>query len=471
MRVPSAIKLAGYQKRWIRERSRFAIYKKARQIGITFATLLMLVLACVERRQRWYYLSAGERQAKEAIDEAQKHCDAIRTGVQVLDEPFRWQDREYFQLSILFPNGSRIAGLPANPATARGSHGNVVLDEFAHHKDAGAIWRALVGVITRGYQLRVLSSPAGKQGKFYGLWTHGDGLWKRHDTDIYQARDEGMVGIDGKPIDIEQLRRAVGSDPDDWAQEYEGKFTDEHHAWLPYELIDQAEDDDATLELPDYFIPTGQMWLGGDFGRTRGRTAFWLNEQLGDVHWMRALVVMHKAPFRMQVEMANALMPLVRRGAFDKGVFGGPLVEALQERWGTARVEGVQLTNTVKEDLATRLRIAFEDRRIRIAQDVELRRDLHSIKKLTTSAGNVRFDPEQNKQELERHGHADRFWAGALALHASSDAVRPFEPGDYSSVARSRFADADTLAMARSFMHADDDDADDDDDGAFRGWL
>ncbi|MHC1760407.1 MAG: terminase family protein [Negativicutes bacterium] len=64
-----------------------------------------------------------------------------------------------------------MIGLPANPDTARGFSGNVVLDEFAFHRDSRKIWTALYPTITRGYKIRIISTPNGKSGKFYELWS------------------------------------------------------------------------------------------------------------------------------------------------------------------------------------------------------------------------------------------------------------------------------------------------------------
>ena len=51
-----------------------------------------------------------------------------------------------------------------------------------------------------------------------------------------------------------------------------------------------------------------------------------------------------------------------------------------------------------------------------------LRDDLHSLKRTTTSAGNVRFVADRSE-----NGHADRAWALALALHAGHEEYEPFE--------------------------------------------
>lgn len=57
----------------------------------------------------------------------------------------------------------------------------------------------------------------------------------------------------------------------------------------------------------------------------------------------------------------------------------------------------------------------MEDRRLRIPYKPEIRADLRAVTKETTAAGNIRFTAERSE-----NGHADRFWALALAAHAGS---------------------------------------------------
>jgi hypothetical protein len=68
----------------------------------------------------------------------------------------------------------------------------------------------------------------------------------------------------------------------------------------------------------------------------------------------------------------------------------------------------------------------MEDRALRIPYDPVIRADLRSVTKQTT-AGNIRFTAERTTD-----GHADRFWALALAVHAGAavDAAqwRPMTP-------------------------------------------
>ncbi|MGZ5567969.1 MAG: terminase large subunit domain-containing protein, partial [Limisphaerales bacterium] len=68
------------------------------------------------------------------------------------------------------------------------------------------------------------------------------------------------------------------------------------------------------------------------------------------------------------------------------------------------------------------VRMAFEDRTIRIPNERLLRADLRAIRKEQTSSGNGRFSADRGV-----NGHADRFWALALALHATKRKSAPLE--------------------------------------------
>jgi phage FluMu gp28-like protein len=90
--------------------------------------------------------------------------------------------------------------------------------------------------------------------------------------------------------------------------------------------------------------------------------------------------------------------------------------EALQIKWGSYRVEPVTFTLAVKEDLAVRTRRNYEEGTIRIPDDRNLRGAIHAVRRIPTAAGNFRFDADRT--EL---GHADEFWAQALALLAGDN--------------------------------------------------
>ena len=104
------------------------------------------------------------------------------------------------------------------------------------------------------------------------------------------------------------------------------------------------------------------------------------------------------------------------RTCMDQTGMGEKPVEDARRRYGDSRVEGVLFSAASKLDMAGACRRRFEDRGIRIPHDRKIRDDLHSVKKVVTSAGNIRFDAERSGDS-----HADRFWALCLAVHAATD--------------------------------------------------
>lgn len=98
----------------------------------------------------------------------------------------------------------------------------------------------------------------------------------------------------------------------------------------------------------------------------------------------------------------------------DSTGIGMQLSEEAQRKFGQFRVEPVMFTNRIKEELAYAVRTNFENRTVFIPKEHKIREDLHSIRRITTTANNIRFDADHSE-----NGHADRFWALSLALHAA----------------------------------------------------
>ena len=88
-------------------------------------------------------------------------------------------------------------------------------------------------------------------------------------------------------------------------------------------------------------------------------------------------------------------------------------VEDAQRRYGTQRVEGVLMTPAVRLELASSLKRRVEDVEIRIPKSAAIRRDLHAVRR---AAGPPRAPRLVATEDTD--GHADRFWAAALACAA-----------------------------------------------------
>jgi phage FluMu gp28-like protein len=419
--VAAAVPLYGFQTRWMADRSRFKIGLMSRQIGKSFTVALEVVDDAFETGQDWVLLSAGERQSKELMQKVQMHTRAyMAAAIEIQVDTFDGSDKtKYTMLTITLPNGARIIGLPANPDTARGFSANVVLDEFAFHKDSDKIWAALFPTISRGYKIRIVSTPQGMGNRFHRLCTSDDNGWSKHIVDIYQAVKDGV------PHNIEELKNGI-DDPDAWIQEFEVQFMDEATAWLTYEMIAACQLDsipkeieyaDLTDELIDQIAASiqGRAFGGFDVARRKDLTVLDIEDQVGDVYWNRATILFPKIRLTLQKEMLWKLMDRIRleRTCIDSTGLGLSLGEDTVEQYGD-KAEQVEFTLKVKHDLSVRTRNIFEDRRTRISVCTKARDDLHSVKKITTAAGNIRFDAERTDKS-----HADRYWAKSLAFMAS----------------------------------------------------
>lgn len=446
-RISPIIQFHPYQQRWLADRSRFKLGRFARQTGKTFTTSGEIVEDCIDatvakKRTRWVILSRGERQAKEAMEEAVKPMTRafyeIYRGV-LKGEPPKvhedsWTspetDAKYRTFEVEFPEGSRITALPANPDTARGFSANVFLDEFAFHADSKKIWGALFPVISKGQQrLRVTSTPNGKSNKFYELATGKDDVWSRHTVDIYKAVAEGL------DRDIEQLRAGLG-DPDLWAQEFELQWLDEASAWLDFELISACEVAGRglvrTLEYTEGELSTalergeplrpavGKVYVGMDIARRKDLTCIWSAELIGDVLYPREIITMRRAKFSAQHEELDRIIARDNpvRVSIDQTGMGEAFVETQQGKHGSYRIEGVLFTGPNRFGLASGLKERMEDRKFRVPEgERDIREDLHSITKAVTTTGAVRL-----VHDGESDGHGDRFWGAALCCNAASDA-------------------------------------------------
>lgn len=412
-----------YQQRWIADTHRWKIGLWARQTGKSTAVALeinadILAAEAAGRKTHWVLLSRGERQSVELARKVRDFGRLISAARKILQGP------ELGELGggaseIVYPGGSRAVALPANPDTARGYSGNVVLDEFAFHADSDAIWAALYPTITRWYKIRIISTPNGQQNRYYQLWTEAQqpgSAWHAHRCDLTQAVSEGLA------IDPAALRAGL-RDEEAWRQEYLCEFVDEATAWLTWELIRAAEDPRASLERRALSNDeaVGTHYAGWDVARWHDLSVVWVVERVGDVLWTREVLTMRRASFEEQLARVAGAMQYygVRRLCLDATGMGEMPAEQAARRW-SGRVEPIKFTGGIKEHLAGDLRRLLEDRKLRLPIAEDVRADLHSVRALRTAAGNVRFAGET------RESHADRFWALALAVHG---AVRPSGAG------------------------------------------
>ncbi len=263
------IPVLDYQERWIEDNSQLKIAVWSRQSGKSFAAALRATLKCACDRTQYIVLSKGERQSRLFMEKVKDFCETFKE-LRILSDFETGPETDEKTMEVFFPDtGSRIIGLPANPDTARGYTGNIVLDEFAFHGDAHKIYAACFPIITRGYSIEVISTPNGTAGKFFeiakqaGLVTHETRNWKLetrecndqfpvsnfqfrspwsgHRVDIYSAVAQGL------PANIDLLRSGC-DDEETWLQEYCCQFLSDAQNYIPIEMISTCVHEEATAD-------------------------------------------------------------------------------------------------------------------------------------------------------------------------------------------------------------------------------
>ena len=347
------------------------------------------------------------------------HLIATDHGQVVLDE------KEKVSAYVLqFNNGRRIYCLSSNPNALAGKRGHVKLDEFALHQDQRLLYRVAKPVTTWGGSLSIISTHRGTSSVFNELirdiTENGNPMgWSLHTVPIQKAVEQGIVekinaNTGRKETREEFLARIQAEciDDEQWLQEYCCQPADEAAAFISFEMIHACEED-CLKDFRYLMNVRNPLYIGMDTGRKKDLTVIDVGELVGDVLVDRLRIELHKKTFgEQEYELYRLLaLPQVKRICIDASGLGMQLAERARERFGW-KVEEVTFTPAVKEELAYRLRAAFEDRLLRIARDVELRADLRGIKKEVTSSGNIRFVGETEGS------HCDRFWAKALRQHA-----------------------------------------------------
>lgn len=376
-----------------------------------------------------WFSSADESAAKEYIRYAGQWARLLDIAAQDLGETVIDEKHQIKALVIEFANGKRIHGLSSNPKAFRSKGGKLVLDEFAFHPDADGLWKAAGPIVTWGYPVRILSTYNGKGNRYYRMVDEArkGNKWSLHTTTVEDAVRDGLAArVLGKETasgdEVAAFLadcREIAGDEETYLQEYMCQPVDEATAWLTWSLITGCEAADAGK--PELY-EGGDAYVGMDIGRRRDLTVIWVIERVGDVLWTREVVSMKKAKFSEQdAELDRVFQTYrVRRCCMDETGLGMKPVEDAKRRHGEYRVEGVTFTGAVKQHLANLGKDAFEDKSARIPATKEIRSSHHAVRKLTTVAGNPRFDADRTEV-----GHADEFWAHMLALHAAENTMPP----------------------------------------------
>jgi phage FluMu gp28-like protein len=460
---PDAIFLP-YQERWILDRNRLKLMEKARQIGLSWSSSYAATERTAEEGARWdqWVSSRDDLQARLFIEDCKMWATVLHLAAEDLGEKVIDEEKKISAYVLHFSSGKRIHSMSSNPDAQAGKRGGRVLDEFALHPDPRKLWTIAYPGITWGGSMEVISTHRGSANFFNQLIREArehknPKQISMHRVTLQDALDDGFLFKLQKSLPEDHEIHAMDetryfdfiksgcADEESFLQEYMCDPADDASAFLEYDLIAACEyGQGEPWESSEYDRRfEGRLYAGLDIGRKRDLTVLWVLELLGDVLYTRKVITLKNMSKPDQEKVLWPWIGIMDRCCLDYTGLGIGWGDDAKKKFGEYRIETVTFTPKVKEALAYPVRGKMEDRKLRIPYDPKIRADLRAVTKETTAAGNIRFTAERSED-----GHADRFWALALAIHAAST---PAGPVGYESVTRRRFAGPADDAESGSF--------------------
>lgn len=474
------IELDFWQDDFIRNRNRYISLLKSRQTGFSFVVAIKGLVKALDPARTQYtkqFVSYNEEDAQEKIRYARQFYDSI---------PNRYKKKLVHQTATMLEfedvgskTTSRLISLPCRPP--RGKNGDVCLDEFAIYlpRLSKEIYTAASFCTLRCGCIEVGSTPLGTIGKFYEICTNRESYpnFDRYFIPWWYAKVmckdvRGAVQFAKEMETAERVER-FGTDRlislfqnstlEDFQQECECVFIDSSASYISLELIyantpgRREEDIPTNIEKDeDYFAAKrdveihcfkdadelilnyspekygSPLFMGLDIGRTSDATVFYI---IGVINGKKRSVLRHEmrnADFDAQTAVLNKLMENlpIYRCCIDDGGIGRNLAENAHKRYGE-RAELYHFDLQSKEILAMGVRTGLERREYELDNDRDFHAQIHSIKRTPSSGGSFRYDAERNEK-----GHADSFWAWALASYATDG--KKIEPNFYAEYARKK---------------------------------
>jgi len=316
------------------------------------------------------------------------------------------------QTVIQLLNGSAIVALPCSENLIRGYTANLVICDEAAFMPEDVIVQVIFPTLsaTDGSAI-FLSTPWGKDHFFYKAFTDPD-------YSVHHVKSTECLLI--KPEFLEEQKRNMTEEA--YRSEYLAEFTESANSFFPQDLIRDCIDAEleliTDLEKP---IPHAEYYAGTDFGKLNDHSAIAIikrqNTQL-------KLVYVHEFPLKTpytnvigHLVTANQKFHTFEKVTVDQTGVGEPVLEELKAQ-DIQNIEGLTFTVQTKENLLTSLKLAMEQKRLRIPYHRRLCEQINQQQYQYSKTGHLTFSHP-------RGSHDDLLWALTLATWTATKEQSP----------------------------------------------
>ncbi|MEG1740246.1 MAG: terminase family protein [Akkermansia sp.] len=422
-----------YQKKFLDDESDNILVEKGRQEGFSEYASLKAVRSCIkdDAKYNWWVCSKDETAAKEFLRDCQKWCNIYKYASSKIGLEIIEKENVY---TIEFASGVKIHVLSSNADVIAGKRGNLILDEFALHKEQQKLLKVSSAVTQWGDQRIVITTHRSKQSVFYALVNdivnNGNPMeWSHHKVTIEDACDAGIVerinAKTGKNMTREDFLkscRAKCFTEADYLEEYMCIAQDSAGQLIDWDVINKQTNNSLASETCDVST-LSKLCMGNDVARISDLHCYiGLSPLPGGEAWAVKIVDIQDREDKTWGSRDARLdhwarMPQVRIIDIDQTGIGDKYVEDGIKRNGF-KIRGIKFTNTSKDALAMPLFEAMRAGKIFIPNHGLLKMHIASITKGKTATGLPSYDADHNAD-----GHADLFWALALAWHSATSKV------------------------------------------------
>jgi phage FluMu gp28-like protein len=468
----------------------FLWMNKCRQFGFSFVLAAKaLAKSMLKPKHTSIFVSYNEEESKEKIVYARELYESM---------PMKWRIARKLKYdnktSLVFEKTgkdsfeTRILSYPQRIIRGKGGEVEIALDEAAHCIHIRKIFTSAMPALSRSTKssLWIGSSPAGKGGLFHEIGVNQDGEYPdfvrltvpwwvipEFCVDIETAmRESWDMHTDERVAKFANNRLKMirkNTTLDEFRQEYECEYLDEHYSYFPWDLInacvpifnvdaentpefdspgedlkqnDRAKSgvgiDFVKVDYPDMdrfedfllAVKSGLFkgpFLGGfDVGRTADASEISYVQEDKESHQqiVRCIVTLKNVPLpeqrRIVLKQFEQLGDSLIKFGVDYNGIGRNIAEDLEEKSYDLVSKLDFNSNTWKEEAARRFKMRMSKKAITFPTYKPLLNQIHSIKRMLLPSGAWRFDVEKNSKH-----HGDKFWS----VLAASEVGHPIVEG------------------------------------------
>jgi len=310
-------------------------------------------------------------------------------------------------------NGSRIVALPCSENLLRGYSANLVICDEAAFMPEEAIVQVIFPMlsVTDGSAI-FLSTPWGKDHFFHKAYTDPN-------YSVHHVKSTECPPI--KPEFLEEQKRNMTEEA--YRSEYLAEFSESANSFFSQDLIRNCIDNEleliTDLEKP---IPHAEYYAGTDFGKLNDHSATAIIKRQNTDQLK--LVYLHEFPLNTQytnvighLVTANQKFHTFEKVTVDQTGVGELVLEELKNQ-DIQNIEGLTFTVQTKENILTSLKLAMEQKRLRIPYHRRLCEQINQQQYQYSKTGHLTFSHP-------RGSHDDLLWALTLATWTAAKEQTP----------------------------------------------